>query len=369
MATYLSKVGNGWQIRVIISTDSQNVSNNRSVLNWRIDFLNKPYGRYQARTTASLKVAGTTVWSVSNQTLDSGSSGSAKTIASGKITINHNSNGNASASIAAAWKTADQSASWHVPPLSVSATYTPHRIDQLPGKPAAPTVTQNKTTDLLTITSKTAAANGGTILEYQIRRRNYSTGSWSSYISAKADKNRKMTMTPAHFNTSYQFSTRARTARGWGPWSNATKFTTQHAFPNKPGTPTVSQNQSTRLITVTSPVATSAGGAITGYQIRRRNNSTGSWSGWSTATADSNRRISFTPDHFYTDYQFQVRARTARGYGDWSNTTTFKSMASGPAVRVGTSYRPTVAYVRVEGVWRLAICYVKQNGVWKISGG
>lgn len=96
-------------------------------------------------------------------------------------------------------------------------------------------------------------------------------------------------------------------------------------LPNAPGKVTTSRNSSTREITATVPVANGNGSKITGYQIRRRYYSNGSWGSWSTSTADSRRQIKFTPSLSVSRVDLQGRAQTAAGWGPWSATTNLSS--------------------------------------------
>lgn len=270
MTNYTStKSANGYQVRLSITTKSQNPSTNKSVLNWSIAVIN-PSNHYAiARMSGNVIIGGTTVWSISGVTHNTGPAGTTKTIASGTREITHASDGTASVKVSGTLRTDTQGQGWSIPPLTASGTYKPASLAKPPGKPAAPSV---------------------------------------------------------------------------------------------------SKNSSTRVITVTAAVPSSSS-PITGHQIRWRVDNSGgtSYGDWTNVTADSNRRITLTPNSPYSRYQFQSRAKTVAGYGDFSGSTGYLNQDPTVKVRSGGSWKNAIAYVKVGGVWKGALAYVK-DGSWKRTG-
>lgn len=123
-------------------------------------------------------------------------------------TISHNSNGERS--VTASARFSNSLSGTH----NVSTTLNIDRIDQLPDKPgAAPTLVASGLS--VEITSATADPNGGTITGYEARWRP-AGGSWTTLTLNTST--RKGTFTAP--GGTVEAVTRARTARGWGPYSS-----------------------------------------------------------------------------------------------------------------------------------------------------
>lgn len=365
MPTYSSNTGNGYQLRLTLNVTSQNTTNNTSTVSWLLAISNgSTY--YNARHTGNVVLGGTTVWNQPDATFNSSPSGAVKTISSGTRTVTHSSNGTMALSFSAQLRTINQGSSWSVPPLSLSGTYNLPTIPRLPSAPTAwPSAVLDHNARTYTVTSH-EATSGAPILEYSIERR-HNRGSWSSWTAQTANANRQISFQPGSAPVKFQFRSRARTVAGWGPYSAAREFNVVWK-PQRLGPPTISENLSTRAITLTAPVASTSGSPITGYQIRRRDNFSGS--GWTAHAANLNtRQYSFTPSKPLARFDFQARASTAAGWGDWSDTySSIDATGSGPKVRSGGVYRDTNTYVKVDGEWKPALCYVKLGGVWRTVG-
>ena len=89
--------------------------------------------------------------------------------------------------------------------------------------------------------------------------------------------------------------------------------------PGKPATPTVTE-MTTTSVTIRWTPPPNTGPAITGYDMRHRQGSTGSWS---TASRDATQaRAIFTGLTQNASYEIQVRATNAEGTGPWSDAVT-----------------------------------------------
>jgi len=127
-----------------------------------------------------------------------------------KVTVTHNSTGERT--VTASARLSNSYAGTH----DVSVSLRLNRIPQLPDAPsAAPTVARSGST--LTVTSAPADGNGSTILDYMIAWR-LNGGSWS-YPTGRTIS---LTGVPGGV---YTFQSRARTSRGWGPYSTARTYT------------------------------------------------------------------------------------------------------------------------------------------------
>ena len=89
--------------------------------------------------------------------------------------------------------------------------------------------------------------------------------------------------------------------------------------PGKPATPTVTE-MTTTSVTINWTPPPNTGPAITGYDMRHRQGSTGTWS---TASRDATQaRAIFTGLTQNASYEIQVRATNAEGTGPWSDAVT-----------------------------------------------
>ena len=68
-----------------------------------------------------------------------------------------------------------------------------------------------------------------------------------------------------------------------------------------------------------------------------------------------------------TEYDVRVRMHNSVGWGNFSIRVSFRTL-SGPRVKVGGTWRLSMAYVKVSGTWRPALVYVKVSGTWRLVG-
>ena len=361
MAIFYSNVGNGYRIILHVNVTSQDKVANKSTCSWVLQ-IETGHTYYDARHAGSVMIGGVVVWSEPDRRFNSSPSRSVKTIVSGSHTWTHEANGTKVLTVAAALRTITQGMSWSLPLVELTDTYVLPPIPRYPGAPGKPTYSVDHTGRKITVTTPTASSAAG-VLEYQIERRYY-TSSWTAWTAATANSSRQHTFSPGNAPKKFEFRSRARTAAGWGPYSATTVYTL--VWKPKPlGYPTVTQDLSTRRITVTALAADASGSTITGYQIRRRDN----WnsSDWVILTANlSTRKYEFTPVKPLTRFDFQARASTSAGWSDWGTVfSSIEGTGSGPWVRVSGVYKRSNAFVKVAGVWRPVVVWVKRDGIWR----
>lgn len=130
--------------------------------------------------------------------------------------------------------------------------------------------------------------------------------------------------------------------------------------PVAPPDPTYTNIKTTSVTVSWGPSPNDNGSKITGYTLRRWNEShTKSWT--STANNLSRNVTGLTAG---ATYIFEVRAENARGNGSYSGES-LVDLSGGGAVRVGGLWKTCEAYVRAGGKWREGTPYVRVGGVWK----
>ena len=226
--------------------------------------------------------------------------------------------------------------------------------DTTPGKPDAPeiiNVRQKSFRIIWTVPSEGSSAITGYGIQYKL-----SSEADSAYADAKPTK--RGTLTGYNLvnrrgqsvvkGTSYDVRVRARSAEGWGEWSDAATAVTASPAPAIVATPTppptpgqlaaptfVNVQQTFFRITWTAPAAGSS--AITGYGIQYKLSSeedtayaavkptpTGTVTGYNLV----NRRGQSVVKG--TSYDVRVRAKNAAGWGPWSAPATAVTASPAP---------------------------------------
>lgn len=126
MATFKSNVGNGYYLWLETTNSGHNISNNTSVVNYKLWIYNAT-ATFDAATTGSLSINGRPVWTTSAR-LALLSWNSSLLLASGSTIVSHNADGKKSVSVAASFKTNTQGTVWAVPSLSLSGSMTLNTI-------------------------------------------------------------------------------------------------------------------------------------------------------------------------------------------------------------------------------------------------
>ena len=224
MATYSSSTANGYYISLAVNVSSQDVANNRSLVDYAFT-LTKGSTYYNAKHTGQASINGSTIWSAASVTYNASPSGSTKTLASGSMWVTHNADGTKSISLSANLKTDTQGQSWSLPNVSISASHTLPTIARMPTAPGKPTVTVTQATG--TMKAKTTAAipsAGNPITGYIFRvyEKRYGSSEWNFTTQWPADGNLEMEFDPNQPLNTVRFEAAATTAYGNGPWSSAT---------------------------------------------------------------------------------------------------------------------------------------------------
>ena len=164
-------------------------------------------------------------------------------------------------------------------------------------------------------------------------------------------------------NSGYAFQVAARNSYGWGersaPWDARLAN-----LPTAPRNVQIAFGSISSGSVTFSPPASIGSSAIQKYQLE--------WSPVETFKYDTVVLESTTSPINITGlrpgerFYVRVRAITAAGGGYWS-TIISATAPSGPAVKVGTDWRRTVAYVKVGTVWKAAVPYVYINGQWRLA--
>ena len=220
------------------------------------------------------------------------------------------------------------------------------RIDQFPGAPGTPSLTRTSPNSI-GVSFAPANANGGTILEYQYQ---YSTSpSFSSATTVSTGTGRTGTASSLAYGTTYYFRARARTGRGWGPWSGTASASTA-GVPSAPATPTAS-SITPNGVTIGWTAPANNGAPITGYDLQRAtvssfSDATTIYSGTATSYADTGLNPA-------TTYYYRVRAKNAAGAGSWSATRTVTTAADFPGAP-GTPTTSAVTFESMTAAWTAA---------------
>lgn len=224
MATFSSSTANGYKISLAVNASSQDIPNNRSLVDYAFT-LTKGSTYYNAKHTGQAVVNGSAVWSASGTTYNASPSGSTNTLASGSMWVSHNSDGTKTISVSANLKTDTQGYSWSLPYVSLSGNYALPTIARMPTAPGVPTVTVNPATGTMkakTTAATAAAGNPITGYIFRVYEKRYGSAEWNFTTQWPADSNLEMEFDPNQPLNTVRFEAAANTAYGNGPWSTAT---------------------------------------------------------------------------------------------------------------------------------------------------
>ena len=213
--------------------------------------------------------------------------------------------------------------------------------DEVPGRPAAPTVTVASGSSLRV--SWTAPANDGTaIKEYDVQYKRTSASGWADHDFTGTGRSTTITgLTPG---VTYHVKVRAGNDAGKGSYSPSATGT-PNAKPGRPAAPSVSVSGSDLRVTWTAPANT--GTAITDYDVRYKRASASSWTAhYFSGTGTSTTITGVTTG---TNYHVQVRAGNAAGKGSYS--------PSGIGTPPPPPGRPTAPTVTAASATSLAVSW------------
>ena len=244
---------------------------------------------------------------------------------------------------------------------SVSASLTLTPIAKLPGKTAITSGYYNSPYQAVVTWNAASSGSWDPIQEYQIDWWPTDNSGIKTYVSTSGSAN-SATINVSGSSSGYSFRVRGRNSKGWGEWSDAYSLPLSNVA-TAPRNLTISFNSQT-IGTISYSAPSSMGsGTFEKYQIE-----------WDTRSDFATRRMLETENSSRTFSGFspgqtvyaRVRAVTSSGQGYWSGTVSAVA-PSGPSVKVGTAWRPTIAYVRDGGVWKVAVPYIYINGEWRLA--
>ena len=358
MATSGSFVGNtvsdgGEYMFVTWSLVSQNIAANTSVVNWKISWKFIAYGCRGLRL-GKLQIHGIVVYDdddpgdgihAFNAAHDHRPS---LQVASGNVTLTHNSAG------ALTFSTSAHMTGYNGQYSQGGGTFSLPTIPQVYNAPATPTISNVSSTSFFVNWTDP----GGGVGAIDFRRLVYSlTTNVNDGITIDTDGSTSVTgLDPG---TTYYVWVRVHNAAGYSAWSPRASTTT-FRVPDPPSTPTISNIQPTQLDVSWTPNY-NGGSSITGYDLAY--NTSPSTSG-ATIVTGVNSPYTLTGLTPGTQYYIWVRAKNVVGNSNWSNIASPQSIA-GVRINSGGVWKTAVPYVRVGGIWKKARPFVKYLGVWK----
>lgn len=131
MPTYKKSTNNGYELIVRSTLLSQDVPNNRSRVETRIQIRSIFARAFNSTVTGKMVSNGSTLWSVSRQQM-SLSQGVTRTLATVEQWVNHNNDGTKAVAVRGEFKTDIQSGTWAFPSTTVTGTHTLPRIPRGP---------------------------------------------------------------------------------------------------------------------------------------------------------------------------------------------------------------------------------------------
>lgn len=323
-ATFYGVWSGNYRLRMTV-TASRDIANNRSTIRSR--------GAIESRNSAYFSISTWLNASIAGQTLYDGAV-NVTTIANGSVdvfdqvlVVNHNSNGDLSVACTEAISNSFTTA-------SVAGTLHVDRIATAPGKPSGPPG-WSRDGDKLRVRSTVAPAKGAAVTGYEIDRRNNGGGSWSSWITAIPDSERLFIMTPSVLGSTYQFRSRAKSAGGWGPYSDIQSI----PWPDVPSTPSsVSVTNTVSSVTATWPAPNNGGAPITRYEVQIHDGSS-----WGSVLNISSNTRTFSGLSPAGTYRVRVRARNDIGVSGFreSSAVTLATVPSAPTVTLAKTMQAT----------------------------
>ena len=229
---------------------------------------------------------------------------------------------------------------------TVTVTITVTDVNEVPGQPAAPSVsaTSGSTTSL--DVSWTAPTNTGPDIDnYDLRYREGTSGGWTN-----SPQNVTATVTTIgslDAGTSYQVQVRATNAEGDSGWSLSGSGTTDAAGSTAPDPPTdLSANAKgeTQIDLSWTAPADNGGEAISGYKVEVSANGTTTWSDLAADTASTDTTYSHTGLAAGTTRHYRVSAINSIDTGAASGVAGATTAAANVLVsNTGRSVDPAIA--------------------------
>lgn len=338
-----------WQVA------SQDVANNRSLINWQAGWLFVTYscrglrqavGVIDGNTVYSDTAAGDHVHAYNSGHEHRPGTGNLQT-ASGSLYIGHNSDGTKtiSASMTMTGFSGQVSAG--------SGSFALPDIPRLNGAPSTPVLSEI-TADTIRVVW-TDGVGGAPITNRQV-----GFGTDPNTPDDIVDVDNDEVFTDLEWGTTYYFWARTQNAAGNSPWSGRASATTLTG-PESTDTPTISDVKQTSFVVSWVPPEGDGGSPITEYQVAV-NDVDDPDTADLFSSPDSPRLITGLDP--YTTYYVWVRAVNAIDTATWSSSTSDRTLA-GARVNQSGVWKQAIPYVRAGGVWKVAQPFIKVVGVWK----
>jgi hypothetical protein len=169
------------------------------------------------------------------------------------------------------------------------------------------------------VTLEVEAVSGASSYEFEI---GYSSGGdWLYYYTYRPTTSRQ-TFWPAYANTAYRWRARAKNGLGLGVWSDWRHFDfgiVAHA----PSAPTgLTPANGAQITTSSVTLRVDAMSGVSRYQFEIWYWDGAVWKYYYTYTSTTNAQT-FWPARTNTFYSFRVRAESAHGFGEWSESSNF----------------------------------------------
>jgi len=223
----------------------------------------------------------------------------------------------------------------------------------VPGAPRSLRVNPNslKGSTELRLSWTAPTSNGGSpITGYRIERAVTRGGVWIIHVASTGSATTTYTDTGLAPNTTRYYRVRALNAQGSGDPSNVAEGTTNAARPGQPGNLRARAAGPTS-ITLAWDAPTSDGGArITGYTIRARGPSDGTWITIQRNTGSTATTFEHTGLQPASAYRYQVAAINRIGTGQWSFEASTSTYAQAPGAPVGLTAR-AIGTARIDLSW------------------
>lgn len=399
---YRSNTANGYSLLLTLAPETTYPMTGETAMRWKIEIdTTKPLPKDVL--IGNLTIAGKQVYKPPATPLDPALYARKGYLDTGLIRLKHNVNGTLGITFAASLRTKGQTGTTHIPLLSLRGPYQVPSLPPIPNRPAYKSNTANGYSVTLHLTpsgydikkneSKTTwklvldEIGGKGFLDHVVGR--VVIGGvevWTAPASALHGRTlvdrryvAQGVVTLKHNSggsLGITFGVGFRTQTQDQVWSvpllsiqGVYQMPTIPKIPAKARKPiVVSENPTTRRIAIEVTVAQPAT-PITGYQIRMRNNRERPDGVIYTAAIHNGDRgrLLLTPVTPLAEMEFEGRARTEAGWGDWSDPIEFRGAGSGPFVKENGLWKPTNAFVKMGEDWVPAICWIKEKGTWKIA--
>lgn len=244
---------------------------------------------------------------------------------------------------------------------SVSVGLTLSTIPRPPEKNGITNVRFNNPSEVIVNWSEATSTSWDPVTQYELEWRTIEGPGAPNYSTYGSDV-RSATISVSGSTSGYLFRVRARNGPGWGPFSDT--YTAElNTLPTAPSNlSVVYTSESSGTVSFSAP-SSMGPGTLRHYEIQR------------AFTHEFREVIStYIPttsgviDNLYpgATLYLRVRAVSSEGAGYWSSTLQTRT-PSGPSVKIGKDWKPTVAYVKVGSAWKVAVPYIWVNGQWRLA--